>query len=224
MSKFRVVNDIDALRTAHQGLTGVGLAVALVEKITAPDEAGVQLLHLSRPVGNAHLRLHQAHSAPSPAQHGHACYHITDWNPEVSDLVLQLFNHVGLRGVANAEFKWDQRDGPLKLIECNARFTAVNCLVTAADWIWLGTYTSAFSASSMSCRRSTRPACGLLYPSNDLRAFLALRRTGELGLLPWLRSLAPRQTFPVMRWDHPRPRWRGARCGSGGRWQGPLRR
>ncbi len=32
---------------------------------------------------------------------GIACYHITDWNPEVSDLVLQLFNHVGLRGVAN---------------------------------------------------------------------------------------------------------------------------
>jgi hypothetical protein len=55
---------------------------------------------------------------------GNACYHLTDWNPEVGDLSLKLFQWVGLRGLANAEFKRDERDGKLKLIECNARFTA----------------------------------------------------------------------------------------------------
>ena len=48
------------------------------------------------------------------------------------DLGLALFGHAGLRGVANVEFKRDPRDGRLKLIECNARFTAANGLLTAS--------------------------------------------------------------------------------------------
>ena len=63
---------------------------------------------------------------------GTACYHVTDWIPEAAELGTQLFAHVGLRGLANVEFKQDPRDGQYKLIECNARFVASNGLVSAA--------------------------------------------------------------------------------------------
>ena len=52
---------------------------------------------------------------------------------------LRLFRHVGLRGLANVEFKLDPRDGQYKLIECNARFTAANGLV-AKSGIDLGRF------------------------------------------------------------------------------------
>ena len=39
---------------------------------------------------------------------------------------------MGLRGLGNVEFKRDERDGELKLIECNHRFTAATGLLRAA--------------------------------------------------------------------------------------------
>src|SRR5438105_868251 len=65
-----------------------------------------------------------------PAMTGTACYAITDRIPEAAELGNRLFRHVALRGLANVEFKRDVRDGTLKLIECNARFTASQALVT----------------------------------------------------------------------------------------------
>ena len=57
---------------------------------------------------------------------------MTDRNPEVAELGLRFFQGVGLRGLANVEFKRDARDGRLKLIECNHRFTAPTGLLRAA--------------------------------------------------------------------------------------------
>ena len=67
-----------------------------------------------------------------PAGMGLGCYHVTDWVPEIVEPARRLFRHAGLRGLANVEFKRDPRDGQYKLIECNARFTAADCLVAAA--------------------------------------------------------------------------------------------
>ena len=57
-----------------------------------------------------------------PVTSGPGCHHITDWIPELREPALRLFRQAGLRGLANVEFKRDDRDGQLKLIECNARF------------------------------------------------------------------------------------------------------
>jgi len=70
----------------------------------------------------------------NPPGMGGACYHVTDWIPEICEPALKLFRHVGLRGLANVEFKRDDRDGQYKLIECNARFTASNCLIERAGF------------------------------------------------------------------------------------------
>ena len=44
-----------------------------------------------------------------PTGMGGACYHITDWIPELVEPSLKLFRNVGLRGLANIEFKQDER-------------------------------------------------------------------------------------------------------------------
>ncbi len=72
----------------------------------------------------------------NPPGMGVGSYHITDWIPEVRDVALQLFKYMGLRGLVNAEFIRDVRDGQLKLIEINARFTAANPWWPRRGWIW----------------------------------------------------------------------------------------
>ena len=60
---------------------------------------------------------------------GNACYHISSWEPEAADLGEKFFRGINLRGLGNIEFKRDLRDGKLKVIECNARFTAAQELL-----------------------------------------------------------------------------------------------
>ena len=132
--KFEVAHDFDQLLRAYDALSADDIATLLVEWIPGPDdrlcsyytyldEEGTPLFHFTKRI----IRRF-------PVGMGNACYHVTDWNPEVRDQALKLFQWVGLRGLANAEFKRDERDGQLKLIECNARFTASDCLVARSGF------------------------------------------------------------------------------------------
>jgi len=205
LSKFRVVSGEDELLEAYGELTAAGLAVMLVEKIQMPDD------HLC----SYYTYLDESYTAlfdftkrvirRNPPGMGVGTYHITDWNPEVRDAAMRLFKAVGLQGLANAEFIRDDRDGRLKLIECNARFTAANPLVTAAGLDLAKFVYLRIIGSPVELPRQYTVGLRLLYPSDDVRAFLALRTRGKLGPVGWLRSLAHRQTFAYARWDDPGP-------------------
>ncbi len=205
LSKFRLVTTLGELRREHSELTAAGLAVMLVEQIPGPDHrlcsyytyldtTGKPTFHFTKRV----LRRH-------PPGMGIATYHITDWNPDVRDVALRLFEHAGLRGLVNAEFKLDTRDGLLKLIECNARFTAANGLVASAGLDLARHVYHRALGEPHELPTDYRTGMRLLYPSNDLRAFRDLYRAGEITPGEWLRSLAHRQTFPFLRLDDPLP-------------------
>ncbi len=140
-----------------------------------------------------------------PALTGTACYHVTDWIPEAGELANQLFRHVRLRGLANVEFKRDARDGKLKLIECNARFTASDCLVAG----------SGFNLGAFVYNRLTgRPQIAmekytigkrLWDPIRDFQAYLGLRKINQLSFFGWLAGVMHRQTFPYFQWSDPMP-------------------
>lgn len=140
-----------------------------------------------------------------PAGMGAACYHITDWVPEIVAPAAALFKQVGLRGLANIEFKLDDRDGHYKVIECNARFTASNCLVSAS-----GVSLALF----VYCRLVGLPlppmddfkrGLRLWDPLRDWASCRELRRTGQNTLLRWMASIFHRQTFAYFRWTDPMP-------------------
>jgi predicted ATP-grasp superfamily ATP-dependent carboligase len=140
-----------------------------------------------------------------PKNEGLACYHITDHNPEVREVALRLFRHVGLRGVANAEFKRDPRDGQLKLIECNARFTAANKLVAHAG-IDLGHFVYARLIDlPLPPTQCYRARMRLWSPVEDFKAYRELKALGEITFWQWLRSICHWQVFPVFSWRDPMP-------------------
>jgi len=211
LSKFRVVDDLAGLRREHAELTGAGLAVLLVEQIPGGDDQLCSYYTYLDPTGKPTFHFTKRVIRRHPPGMGIGCYHVTDWNPEVRDAALPLFEHTGLRGLANAEFKRDPRDGTLKLIECNARFTAANGLVAAAGLDLAQHVYHRALGEPHELPTEYRTGVRLLYPSHDVRAFRDLRRAGQITAGRWVRSLVHRQVFPFLRLDDPLPAFaRGA--------------
>lgn len=205
--KYLMANDFDELVGACERTGREGVRVVLLEVIPGPDDLLCSYYTYIDEQGSPHFHFTKRIIRRFPEREGFGCYHITDWEPEVRDLGLRLFRHVGLRGVANVEFKRDPRDGALKLIECNARFTAANGLLTASGYD-LGLYVYRRLAGVPQPRLGDRPyrtGLRLWHPVDDLRAFLDLRRDGRLGLGSWLRSVMHRQVLPYFAWDDPLP-------------------
>jgi predicted ATP-grasp superfamily ATP-dependent carboligase len=203
--KLFVTHGRDELARAVEAVAATGTESLAVEMVPGPDDRlcsyYTYLDEQSRPLFDFTKRIIRRY----PVLMGTACYHVTDHIPEAAELANRLFHHVGLRGLANVEFKRDERDGQLKLIECNARFTASNCLVARS-----GIDLAEFAYNRLTGRPlppTDRFAAGLHLwdPVRDFQAYRALRREGVLTFGGWLASVARPQTFPYFEWTDPLP-------------------
>lgn len=214
-AKGVVVASVEDARRVLEPILDEGLSMLLTEVIPGPDdqfrsyytyldERGEPLLHFTK----RKLRQH-------PTHFGLGSYHLTEWNPEVAELGLAFARAAGLRGLVNVEFKRDARDGRLKLIECNPRFTEVNEQVRAAGIDLALVAYNRLLGRPLPAIDSFRDHLGLWFPVDDLRALRAYRRQEELTTTAWLRTLAHRQVPLMFSSRDPKPslvRWgeRGA--------------
>lgn len=203
--KYLVVNNYGELVNTLQQVADTNIKFLLMEYIEGADDQlcsyytyldadGQPLFHFTKRV----IRRY-------PINEGINCYHVTDHNDEVRDLSLQLFRSAGLCGLANAEFKRDARDGKLKLIECNARFTAGNGLVADAG-IDLGRFVyNRLVGQPQEEMSDYQDDMRLWYPLDDFLAFCQLYQRREITLGRWLKSVMRRQSLPFFRWSDPLP-------------------
>jgi len=203
--KLFVTRDRDEMRSTFDQLSSLGLRFLATELIpggddqfcsyfTYLDERGQPLLHFTK------HKLRQY-----PIHFGIGSYHISDHNPEVAKLGLRFFQGIGLRGMANVEFKRDARDGQLKLIECNPRFSAANDLLARS-----GVDFSLFVYNRLTDRPLPpadhyRGGVRLIRPLEDFSSFVAYRRRGELSLGGYLASLSHRLHTTYFSWRDPWP-------------------
>jgi predicted ATP-grasp superfamily ATP-dependent carboligase len=200
--KFEIVNDFDQLRAI---LDSIELQFLLQEKIPMPDdrlcsyytyidENGEPLFHYNKRI----IRRY-------PKNRGMGCYHVSDVIPEVRDLSLKFLRSVGLRGIANIEFVHDDRDGKLKLIECNARFAAPDALLraTGVDLARL-VYERAIGKEPTPTGVTFRKRY-YWCPWEDLHAMVQLRELGEITVWQWLKGLPWRPVLPYMSITDPWP-------------------
>jgi predicted ATP-grasp superfamily ATP-dependent carboligase len=140
-----------------------------------------------------------------PKRSGLTCYQVSDRIPGVIEVGRRLVQGIGLRGVAVPEFKHDRRDDRWKLIECNHRFTGSldltrHCGIDMARIAYDRTVGRPVTAPG-----EYRTGVTQWNPIEDVRALLDYRRDGELTVPQWIRSVARRQHFPMMRTDDPMP-------------------
>lgn len=203
--KFLVAESYDQLAGAFLRVRDAGIECMLVERIPGPDDRlcsyYTYLDEAGRPLFDFTKRIIRRW----PVGMGGACYHIVDRVPRVRELGLRLFEQVGLRGLANVEFKLDERDGELKLIECNARFTAANGLLADCGFDLARFVYNRLVGIEGPPLTTFRTGVRLWYPVEDFKAFRQLRRAGEITFWQWARSLCHRQTFPFFRWRDPWP-------------------
>jgi predicted ATP-grasp superfamily ATP-dependent carboligase len=160
---------------------------------TYVDASGEPLFHLTK------RKLRQY-----PVGFGTGAYHVTTWDADVAEAGEAFVRGVGVRGLANVEFKRDARDGRLKLIECNHRFTAPTELFRLAGFD-LARFTYDHLRGAEPVPGKYRSGVRLWHPVEDTRAALKLRRRGELSSLRWAMSVAHRQHLPVFRLRDPQP-------------------
>jgi predicted ATP-grasp superfamily ATP-dependent carboligase len=203
--KFEWAEDFDQLLRAHATLESAVLETLVVEWIPGPDDRLCSYYTYLDAASNPLFHFTKRIIRRFPSGMGNGCYHVTDWNPEVKDLALTLFRSVGLRGLANAEFKRDDRDGTLKLMECNARFTAANCLVARSGLDLAAFVYNRLVGLPEPAMDQYVPGARLWDPVRDFQACMTLRREGQMTLRQWVASVAHRQTFPYFDFSHPVP-------------------
>ena len=192
-----VVFDRAELEERFAESQAAGVEMILSEMVPGPDRYHSSYTYLDAG-GNSLFTFTKQKLRQYPIRYGGGCYHIMDWNPEVSELGLRFCQDLGLRGFLNVEFKRDERDGELKLIECNHRFTESSALHLAAGLnLPLFTYSHLVGAPKPHVGRPYKEGIALWYPLDDYRAFRDYRRIGEMTLWQWLRSLMRRQNFAM---------------------------
>jgi len=158
------------------------------------DEFGNPLVHFTK-------RLKRRH----PLGSGQGTYHITEWIPEAAELGLKFFRHMNFRGLGNIEFKRDPRDGKLKIIEVNARFTASDCLIAKSGVnLALLTY-ERLTGQRPSPMLDYEKSLVLCRPVKDALAAWELWKAGDLRLSSWFRDLRRINQFPFFEWRDPMP-------------------
>jgi D-aspartate ligase len=114
---------------------------------------------------------------------------------EVERLGLELLQRIGYRGPTCVQFKRDDRDGRVYLLEINGRLSmdnlhATRCGINLPLLAYLdltGQHPQPIARYRLGVRH--------LDLAPDTLAFLELHERGELGLLEWLRSIASAGSF-----------------------------
>lgn len=140
-----------------------------------------------------------------PVNRGLACYHVTEWLPETAAAGEKFFRGIGFRGLGNVEFKRELPGGALKLIECNARFTAAQELLVRAGVDTAYLVYCHLTGQPLPRLEQHKQQVRLWYPERDFNAFRELRRAGQLTTVDWLSSIAHPKVMPHQSLADPLP-------------------
>jgi D-aspartate ligase len=202
----------------------VGIEMEVTELVRGPDRYHSGYVYLDE-LGDPLFTFTKQKLRQYPINFGAGVYHVMDWNDAVADLTLRFCQSVGLRGLVNVEFKRDARDGRLKLIEANHRFTASTALHLAAGLdVPLFVYNRLTGAPLPRLGRPYGEGMTLWYPLDDYRAFKAYRRRGEMTALQYLRSILRPHHFSLASVTDPGPFLAALKPRIGGVWRRIRRR
>lgn len=202
---YKIASNLEEIRKPFHDLQSACVRAFLVEMIPGPDHNLCSYYTYLDEQGNNLVNFTKRVIRRYPQNMGGSTYHVTDAVSDVQEPALTLFHHVDLRGIGNAEFKLDERDGRLKLIECNARFTAADCLLVASGLnLPLFVYRR-ITGQNQPAKAPYKVGMHLWKPIGDIAAYRELKKLGLLSTRAWIRSILHRQIFPVFRWNDPLP-------------------
>ena len=187
--KYLLAEDEGELLINVKAVLAKGLRLMVTEMIPGPDDlqssyhtyidkTGKHLFHYTHKINRRY-----------PKNSGGGCLHTTAWLPKTAAMGQKFFQGINFRGMGHVEFKYDQRDNRLKIIECNPRFSAALAISVKSgmDMPYL-----------VYCHMTGKPhSADKTYLYNvkrwmvlaDLLALRQLLKLGEITFSQWFKSL-----------------------------------
>ena len=133
--------------------------------------------------------------------------------PELVELGLRFFQGIGYRGIGSIEFKKDERDGQLYMIELNPRLWQQNIHATVCGINFPLIQYLDLTGQAPPPQTEFVEGIKWLDAMADFQAFWDYFRRGELSPWAWLRSLQGTRAFATFAWDDLGPFLRANECG-----------
>jgi D-aspartate ligase len=204
-SKATLIPDGSVLVRQVGDAARLGVGVVLMDYIPGGDDRLCSYHSYLDEHTNPLVHLTKRQPRRFPRHSGAQTYAVITWVPEAAELGLKFLRHLKLKGLGNIEFKWDERDGKLKIIEVNARFTGSDCLITKSGInLALIAYNRITGRPQPPVLNYKQPLV-LWRPLEDVLAVWELRKRGELSASEWLRQLLRTDKFPFFEWRDPMP-------------------
>jgi len=210
--KFLLVGDEQELKEGLVLVRATGLDVMLCEWIPGPDSLLCSYYTYIDEHDQILFDYTKRIIRRYPVGEGGGTYHATEWLPDVAEEGIKFFKGIGFTGFGNIEFKRDPRDGRLKVMECNPRFTAAQELLARSGFDIADFIYSRLTNSVPPILDEYEQDLRLWHPIPDFKSFLELRRRGEMRFIQWVRSICRgSKVFPLFRLYDPMPSivWHG---------------
>jgi D-aspartate ligase len=195
---------------AERGLglmTEVGLDAVLQEYVPGPPTAHYFIDGFARSDGSIAALFARRRLRMYPLDFGNSTLMVSvplDEVRQAADDLVRLLTGIGYRGVFSAEFKLDERDGVFKILEVNSRpWWFVEYASLCGVDVSVMAYRCALGLPVDDVRSYEVGVRGIFLPQ-DILAFRALHRTGELSTIAWLRSIAGAKAT-LFAWRDPLP-------------------
>lgn len=203
---FIIERDWDELVEKLQLAIDNDSEVMIVEMVPGPDSLLSSYYTYIDPENRSLFHYTKRIIRRFPVNRGGACYHESKWLPETAEVGKKFFAAIPWRGMGNIEFKLDMRDGKLKVIEVNPRFTDAHRMIVSSgmpiDQLIYRSKTGQHVPSIAEYEENVR----MWNPLRDFMAFMELRARGELTFAGWLKSLRPgRKVLPIFMFSDPMP-------------------
>ena len=203
--KYFLLNDFDALLKKSTEVLNNGIEFMLCEMIPGSDELLSSYYTYIDKSGNHLFHFTKRVLRRFPVNHGGGSYHISEWLPDTAEEGRKFFAGINYSGFGNIEFKRDTRDGKLKVIECNARYTAAQELITRSGLDMSYLVYEHLLGRTQPETSDYKNFVRLWDPRKDYSAYKQLKEMGKINFFQWLKSISHPQTFPSFSLHDPMP-------------------
>jgi D-aspartate ligase len=203
--KMTEVHDADQLMSAFREAQDAGLDVMLQEIVPGPDDLGVNYNALVAG-GEVIAEFTARKIRNEPARFGSPSALVSARIPEVVPLGRAMIDALAIDGFSCSEFKFDPRNGQLKLMEVNGRHNLSSALAPACgiDFPWLH-YLYLATGNPPTPVTDFREGVVWIDLIRDLSRAAGAIKSDELGVRSLVRSYRGPKTFAIASAGDPKP-------------------
>ena len=200
-TKGYLIGDERCLMERLKAILGKGVQAIIQEVIQGPDTNHFKVCCYMSKAQRVLLTFTLQKIRQQPVRFGVGSFVRSVHYPRLSTLGERFLRAVGYRGVASAEFKLDERDGNLKLIELNPRYWQQNALSDKCGMNF--PFVDYLEVTGQKPEPITAFREGIKWVNiyMDVSSFLGYQRQKELTFSGWLRSLKATKVLSVFAWD-----------------------